>query len=272
MRFLGAYTIPQVWQNRFLDNVIYLDAYNDQFAGNWNYVFYFGRPHADGSYVFLPDSVRLRLDGAYPAGAATITTLTGNASAGILNAINGVLSITSLQTLQYANISIATAPYLAIDSCGWQSPTSNFAGVMVLQTNAAYTQILNFGLVVPDLQSNWNEKKVYPIPFTPTFTDWSTPLTFIFFNASTGAGPLGYVLSSGWSLAAPGASVPPLPNFSLVAWTHAVSIGFPPYTPHSYAGSPTLPSSVGNVTLPPATQNVASFARTEDVKIILRKY
>lgn len=272
MKFLGAYTLPTIWQNRFLDNLLYLDAYNDQFAGSWSYVLYFGRPHADGSYVFLPDSVQLRLDSVYPSGGASIASLTGNVPAGILSAANGVLNITSLQTLQYAKVSIATAPYLAIDSAGWEPPTGTFAGVMVLQTDAALTTILNYGLVTPDVYSNWTEKKVYPIPFTPTFTDWTTPLTFVFFHASAGAGPLGYVLSSGWQVGPPSATAPWSTDYSLVAWTNASANNQPPYTPNSYVGTPTLSSSIGNVTLPAATQNVASFARTEDVKIILRRY
>lgn len=275
MKFLGAYTLPTVWQNRFLDNIIYLGQFNDQLSGNWNYVFYFGRPHADGSYVFLPDSVQLRLDNVYPAGAATINSLTGNAPAGILDANSGVLSITSLQSLQYANVSIATAPYLAIDSAGWESPTASFAGVMILQVDSATapTQVLNYGVITTlSTESSWTEKAVVPVPFTPTFTDWTTPLQFLFFNASTGSGPLGYVLSSGWQVGPPGATTPWQTDYSLVGWTHAAVNGLPAYTPVSYTGTPVLSSSAGSVTLPAATQNGAVFNRTEDVKIILRRY
>ncbi len=251
---------------------MYLDAYNDRLSGNWNYVFYFGRPHADGSYVFLPDSVRLRLDSVYPPGGAVIGSLVANPSAGILDAATGVLSVTSLQTLQYANISVATAPYLALDSSGWENPTDTYAGVMVLQTDAAFTTIYNYGLVPLASQSAWTETNVVPIPFTPTFTDWTAPLTFIFFFASAGAGPLGYTLSAGWPVGPPGGTAPWPTDYSLVAWTYASTNNLPAYIPNSYGGTPILSSSAGNVTLPAATQNVASFARTEDVKIILRKH
>jgi len=273
MKFLGTSTLPLSYPPNYLDSILYLDdGFNDVLAGTWSYAFYFGRPHSDGSYVFLPDSVPLRLDGVYPGGGAAIGSLAANPNAGILSAASGVLTLNGIETLGNVAFSIASAPYLALDAANWAAPGTNFAGVMILQTNPSLTTILNYGLVLLTPPSNLTETSVSPIPFIPTFTDPSTPLTFIFLNATAGGGPLGYTLASGWNIGPIGATVPFPTDYSLVAATKAATNNAPPFTVLSYAGTPTLASPVGPVTLPAANSNVAAFASTEDVKVVLRKH
>jgi hypothetical protein len=277
LRFLGAYSVPTTFQNRFTDNLFYLSQFNDVLSGNWNYVFYLGRPHADGSYVWLPDSLRLRLDSAYPASAASIVSLTPAPNAGILSASEGVLSLSGLESLTSVFLSIAEAPYLALDAAGWSEPGAGYAGVYVLQTDAAISTVLASGLVnlatyTPDA---YTEKNVLPLPFMPVVTDRLAPLTFLFYFASPNPGaPLGYNLVAGWPVGPPNATAPfATTDVSAVAWTNAASLGLPPYTVGSLASAKTVNlGAAGSVTLPAASSHVASFAATQDVKLILRRY
>ena len=277
LRFLGVYPVPLAgtFLPRFTDNLFYLSSFNDVYSGNWSYIFYLGRPHADGSYVWLPDSVRLRLDGSYPA-AATIGSLTASPSSGILSANEGVLSVTGLESLTYVSLSIAAAPYLAIDAAGWSELGASYNGVYVLQTDAAISTVLASGLVPlaaypPNAQT---EKTVTPLPFVPVLSDQTTPLTFLFYFASTNSGvPLGYNLNAGWPVGPPGASVPfTATDVSPVAWTNAGANNLPPYAVSSLSTSRVVTFGGGNLTLPAAGSHIATFAASQDCKLILRRY
>jgi hypothetical protein len=276
LRFLGVYTVPLAgtFQNRFTDNLFHLSAFNDVWSGNWNYVFYLGRPHADGSYVWIPDSVRLRLDSDYPA-SASIGSLSPSPSAGIFSATEGVLSITGLESLTYIFLSLAAAPYLALDAAGWSELGSGYNGVYVLQTDAAITTVLASGLVSLSAFSPnaGTEKTVIPLPFVPVFTDHTSPLTFLFYFATTNNSvPLGYNLIAGWPVGPPNASAPFTTDTSAVAWTNAGANALPPYAVSSLPSAKTVTLGTGNLTLPAATSNIASFAATQDCKLILRRY
>lgn len=278
LRFLGIYPVPLAgtFQNRFTDNLFYLSTFNDVLAGNWNYVFYLGRPHADGSYVWIADSVRLRLDNVYPASAASVASLTPVPSAGILSASEGVLSLTGLDSLSYVNLSIASAPYLALDVAGWCELGDSYGGVYVLQTDAAISKVLasgfiNFAGYSPDA---WTEKTVLPLPFVPVITDPLSPLTFLFYFASANAGaPLGYNLNAGWPVGPPYSTVPfSTTDVSAVAWTNAGANGLSPYAVASLTGPTNVSFAGGTLTLPAASSHIAAFAETQDVKLILRRY
>ena len=276
LRFLGVYPVPLAgtFQNRFTDNLFYLSQFNDVLSGNWNYVFYLGRPHADGSYVWLPDSVRLRLDSCYPA-SASVGSLTPSPNAGILSATEGVLSVTGLESLNYVNLSIASAPYLALDAAGWSELGASFNGVYVLQTDAAITTVLASGLVPLAAYSPnaATEKIVIPLPFVPVFSGHLTPLTFLFYFATVNNSvPLGYTLNAGWPVGPPGGSAPFLMDTSAVAWTNAVVNNLPPFAVSSLTSAKTVTFSGGNLTLPAASSHIASFAGTQDAKLILRRY
>jgi hypothetical protein len=276
LRFLGVYTVPLAgtFQNRFTDNLFYLSQFNDVYSGNWNYIFYLGRPHADGSYVWIPDSVRLRLDGGYPA-AASIVSLSPSPTSGILSAAEGVLSVSGLESLTFVNLSLAAAPYLSIDVAGWSELGASYNGVYVLQTDSAISQVLASGLfpLAAFSPDSATEKTVVPLPFVPVFTSHLTPLTFLFYFASANSGaPLGYNLNAGWPVGPPGASAPFLTDTSAVAWTNAGTNNLPPYAVSSLASPKTVALGTGTVTLPAATSHVATFAGTHDAKLILRRY
>ena len=277
LRFLGVYTVPLAgnFKPRFTDNLFYLSQFNDVYAGNWNYIFYLGRPHADGSYVWLPDSVRLRMDGGYPAGSA-IASLSASPPSGILSATEGVLSVSGLESLTYLSLSISTAPYLALDAAGWSELGSSFNGVYVLQTDAAVSTVLASGLLPLSAYSPSaaTEKTVVPLPFVPVFSDWTTPLTFLFYFATANSGvPLGYTLNAGWPVGPPGATVPfSATDVTPVAWTNAGANNLPPYTVSSLSAPKVIPYGGGNLTLPAATSHIATFAQSQDCKLILRRY
>jgi hypothetical protein len=273
-RFLGAVSLPEpgTYSSRYTDNTVYLDDFSDVTTGNQTYFFYLGRPHADGSYVWIPDSVHLRLDSNYPTTEVTIESITAAPTQGILDASFGAVNIAQLEALNSASLSLGTGLYLAIDPAGWEGVADSYSGVMVLQTDPGITTILNYGLVSLGSTNVWTEKTVVPIPFVPTFTDWTTPLTFVFYSATpNNTAPLGYNLANGWMVGPSNGSGPWLTDASPVAWTYAATHNLPAYTLGSTTGQ-TVSSSNGNVVLPAATSNVANFARAENVKLILRRY
>lgn len=279
MRFLGVYPVPATFQNRFTDNLFYLSQFNDVLSGNWSYVFYLGRPHADGSYVWIPDSVRLRLDSAYPASVASIVSLSPAPNAGILSAAEGVLSLAGIEAVFSLSLSFAEAPYLALDPAGWCESGASYSGVYVFQTDAAVSTVLASGLVnlSPSTPNAYTEKTVLPLPFVPVITDRLAPLTFLFYFASANPAnlPLGYDLNAGWPVGPPNSTAPfAVTDVSAVAWTNAGANNLSPYTVGSLASAKavTLPGGAGSVTLPAASSHLATFAQTQDLKVILRRY
>jgi hypothetical protein len=91
--------------------------------------------------------VRLRLDNSYPVSAASIASLAPAPGAGILSASEGLLALTGLESLSYVNLSLAAAPYLALDAAGWCESSDSYSGVYILQTDAAISTVLASGLV-----------------------------------------------------------------------------------------------------------------------------
>jgi hypothetical protein len=277
LHFLGVYPVPTTFQSRFTDNLFYLSQFNDVVSGPWNYIFYLGRPHADGSYVWIPDSLRLRIDSAYPSSLVSVASLSAAPSAGILSAAEGLLAIAGIEAISSISLSFAEAPYLALDAAGWSETGASYSGVYVLQTDAAISTVLASGLVNLSLYTPnaYTEKTVLPLPFVPVVTDRLAPLTFLFYFASANpANPLGYDLNAGWPVGPPNSTTPfATTDVSAVAWTNAGSLSLSPYTVSSLVSAKTVSlGTAGNVSLPAASSHIAVFAQTQDLKVILRRY
>ena len=154
-----------------------------------------------------------------------------------------------------------------------QGVNETYTGILALQTDALITQILNYGFMNLSAFSptNWTEKSVVPLPFVPTSTDYTSPLTFLFYrvNAPDLGQPLGYALADGFMIGPPLSTVPFGMDVSSVAWTRTLTS---PYSVSSINAPVTVSSTAGSVTLPITLSNVATFTRTEDCKVILRRY
>jgi hypothetical protein len=267
---LGVYTLPLVYADRYNDNFIDLADYSDVETGNWNYYFYLGRPHADGSHVWIPNSVQLTIDSTVGLGGAEISSLAANPSAGILSATQGVISITRLEELTL-QVSFADSPYLAIDVSGYDELDMLRPGIYIFQTDPELKNVLAHGYL--DLTGYWpdieTEKTVLPFPFLPVFADRTTPISFVLYFATPDGSTFGYTLDEGWPVAPPNTSIPVTTDYSRVAWTKSD----PPFSVGSIPTALTLNMPDGDpITLPTSGENIINFTSVLDCKLIIRRY
>lgn len=271
-KFLNFIPLPTSFDPVYWNNTIYLDPFFDRISGNHTYILRFGRLRADGSYIFQPDSVSLRIDKIVSTNA-TISSIAANPSAGILSATNGAISFTGQELLQELRLSIATAPYLALDAAGWRELADTYVGLNMVQVDTVnrliYANSLGAGnglALIPDPRS-LTETNLYPLPYTPSVNSLNPVFSFAFYFRRSDGSFVNFPLS------AKGSPAPEAIAYSSVALTNNV----PPFTVSSVSAS-TVYTIVGGasagttMSLPAGSSNLITFANIGEIKTIVRRF